>query len=172
MRYMKRLSIDNRAGVGAQGQRSSRDPATSNMPNGTARHRRHAAIGVSGSVGGNAVSGLTDRDVNEIVDLFALFANPTRLRLLLALTRFEPRILTTSRKPDLSPPHELCVCDLAVAAHASESMTSHQLRILRDAGIVAQRRSGRHVFYRVSSRSIAHLLRDALDHIAERNGGF
>ena len=171
MRYMKRLSIDNRAGVGAQGQRSSRDPATSNMPNGTAR-RCDDAIGVSGSMGGNAGSGLTHPDVSKIVDLFALFANPTRLRLLLALTRFEPRILTASRKPDLSPPHELCVCDLAVAAHASESMTSHQLRILRDAGIVAQRRSGRHVFYRVSSRSIAHLLRDALDHIAERNGGF
>ena len=172
MQYMKRLSIDNHAGVGAQGQRSAGGRATSTMPNGTARRRRHDAIGVSDSMGGNAGSGLTHPDVSKIVDLFALFANPTRLRLLLALTRFEPGILTASQKPDLSPPRELCVCDLAVAAHASESMTSHQLRILRDAGIVAQRRSGRHVFYRVSSRSIAHLLRDALDHIAERNGGF
>lgn len=80
--------------------------------------------------------------------LLSLLANPTRLRILLAL-QATPR----SRTP------ELCVCDLAAVTGASKSMTSHQLRLLRMAGLVVQRRAGKLAFYRLVNRSLSELLR-------------
>src|SRR5512142_770710 len=62
---------------------------------------------------------------------FATLADPTRARILQALS--------------LAP--ELCVCDLAFALSMSVSALSHQLRYLRERGIVRRRRDGRVAFY-------------------------
>ncbi len=84
-------------------------------------------------------------------DLLALLANRTRLNILLALL---PR---TADRP------ELCVCDLAVVCGASQSLISHQLRLLRTAGLVVQRREGKLAYYRLTSDATTALLRSVLD---------
>lgn len=87
-------------------------------------------------------------DLEQVAGLIALLSNPTRLRMLLAL------------QPGRAPRAELCVCDLAVVAGASKSMTSHQLRLLRAAGLVRHRRSGRLTYYRLAEGPLLALLVD------------
>lgn len=101
----------------------------------------------------------TDADLDTVIGLFSLLSNTTRLKLLLAL---QPRVTGHSR--------ELCVCDLAAVSHSSESMTSHQLRLLREAGLVMYRRAGKLALYRLAGGPQAHLLSDALDYVNGREG--
>lgn len=44
---------------------------------------------------------------------------------------------------------ELCVCDLAWIMERSDALVSHHLRVLRTAGLVASRRDGKMVMYRL-----------------------
>ena len=87
-------------------------------------------------------------DLEWVAGLIAMLSNPTRLRMLLAL------------QPARLPRAELCVCDLAVVSEASKSMTSHQLRLLRAAGLVRHRRSGRLTYYRLAEGPLLLLLED------------
>lgn len=83
--------------------------------------------------------------------LLAVLSNPTRLNILFAL------------QPGRAPPRpELCVCDLAVVTGASKSLTSHQLRLLRVAGLVHMRRDGKLVYYRLADGPTRALLGRAL----------
>ena len=93
-----------------------------------------------------------DTEVRRLSEMFFALANPTRLRLLLALRPSEN---------DAAP--ELCVCDLADLAEASQSMVSHQLRLLRSAGMVAFRRDGKLALYRIADAALTRLLVTATD---------
>jgi DNA-binding transcriptional ArsR family regulator len=84
-------------------------------------------------------------------DWFGALADPTRARILHALSLAD----------------ELCVCDLAFALSISVSALSHQLRYLRDRGVVVRRREGRMAFYRLADGHVRHVLADALLHLAE-----
>ena len=86
-------------------------------------------------------------ETQRLVELVSLLANPTRLRILLAL---QPR--------NRGRGHELCVCDLAIVTGASRSLTSHQLRLLRTAGLVVHRRAGKLAFYRLAEGPLTALL--------------
>src|SRR5512141_2283602 len=74
---------------------------------------------------------LSQADAHVAAEWFATFADPTRTRILRALA--------------LAP--ELCVCDLARALDRSVSALSHQLRYLRERGVVARRKVGRVAYY-------------------------
>lgn len=93
-----------------------------------------------------------DVELGRMAELLALLSSPTRLKMLLAL-----------RPKDRRTRRELCVCDLATVTGASKSLTSHQLRLLRAAGLVSVRRSGRLAYYRLADGAAAKLLRDALE---------
>ncbi len=82
--------------------------------------------------------------------LLKALADPTRMRILLALSA-----------------GELCVCDLSHLLSMSDSAVSHQLRVLRDARLVAWRRQGRQVFYRLADDHVRGILEAALEHAAE-----
>lgn len=82
--------------------------------------------------------------------LFFALADPTRFRLLEALMT-----------------GELCVCDLACVASVSQSAVSHQLRLLRDRGLVAFRRSGQRAVYRLADDHVRDLVAIGLTHAAE-----
>lgn len=59
---------------------------------------------------------------------------------------------------------EFCVGDLAALTGSSESATSHQLRLLRTAGLVSYRKDGRIVYYRLADTHIRMLLDVAAEH--------
>jgi DNA-binding transcriptional ArsR family regulator len=93
----------------------------------------------------------SEREQAELTRLFTVFANATRLNLLVAL-----RSAVGADRP------ELCVCDLVAITGASQSMVSHQLGLLREAKLATSRRAGRLVYYRLAAGPLAALLDGAL----------
>jgi ArsR family transcriptional regulator len=90
----------------------------------------------------------------DVSALFALLADPTRLRLLAALSS-----------------GELCVCDLAVATGINRTRVSHQLRILREGRLVRSRREGRVIFYSLDDDHVHDLLAMGIAHAREGQEG-
>lgn len=92
---------------------------------------------------------ITAELTTQAAALFRALADPTRVRLLVALQG-----------------GELHVGALAQAAGVSESAVSHHLHGLRLLRVVQARKQGRHVFYRLDDEHVEELLRCALDHAA------
>jgi DNA-binding transcriptional ArsR family regulator len=93
---------------------------------------------------------MSPRAVESLADTFRVLGDPTRVRILDALSG-----------------GELCVCDIASLAGISESAVSHQLRLLRGMRLVRPRRAGRLVFYALDDDHIIELLKQALTHVEE-----
>ena len=94
--------------------------------------------------------GLTEARV--VGELFSTLGDPTRIRILQALSLAD----------------ELCVCDLAALLDLSVSGLSHQLRLLRDRGVVTRHKVGRVVYYELADGHVRHVLQDALRHADEQ----
>jgi DNA-binding transcriptional ArsR family regulator len=86
----------------------------------------------------------------RLAAMFRLLADPTRTRILFALADGEERY----------------VCDLARAVEMPESSVSHALRLLRIAGVVKNRRDGRHIYYSLDDAHIEMLLEVSREHLA------
>jgi len=91
-----------------------------------------------------------DRLVAATAALFSAAGDPTRFRILDALSY-----------------EELCVCDLATLTGISQSGVSHQLRLLRDRGLVSFTRDGNRAVYRLADGHVRTLLAQGLEHAAE-----
>lgn len=89
----------------------------------------------------------------EVAALFRVLSDPTRIRLIALLAT-----------------HAQTVGALAHAVGMTESAVSHQLRVLKDAGIVRGRPDGRQVFYALDDVHVLTLYQQALSHVAERTG--
>ena len=85
----------------------------------------------------------------RVAALMGALSSPTRIRALFALLEAG----------------ELSAGDLAKAIGMSDSATSHQLRVLRDLGLVERRREGRRAFYSLADGHLAVLLKEALYHV-------
>jgi DNA-binding transcriptional ArsR family regulator len=86
----------------------------------------------------------------KLANFFKAMGDPTRLKILLALSN-----------------EEMCVCDLAAFLGVSESAVSHQLRTLRQLYLVANRREGPILYYRLNDQHIDRLITIGLEHIRE-----
>ena len=82
------------------------------------------------------------RQAAQLEAVFKVLANDTRLRLLHALVRSG----------------QLCVTDLAEAVGLRPQAVSNQLQRLVDRGIVAARRDGNRIWYRVLDPCVVQLL--------------
>ena len=88
--------------------------------------------------------------VQGLADTFSALGDPTRVRILDALSH-----------------GELCVCDLAAVLGLSQSAVSHQLRLLRGMRLVKPRRDGRVVFYSLDDQHIIAIFKQTLQHVEE-----
>jgi ArsR family transcriptional regulator, lead/cadmium/zinc/bismuth-responsive transcriptional repressor len=86
----------------------------------------------------------------DLAAIFKALADPTRVRIMSALAG-----------------REFCVNDLAAALDMGQSAVSHQLSDLREMRLVAARREGRHVFYRLADDHIELLFAVGLEHVKE-----
>jgi len=82
--------------------------------------------------------------------LFKAMGDPTRMRILWALET-----------------GEMCVCDISALLGVSESAVSHQLRTLRHLDLVANRREGTILYYRLNDDHVRQLMNVALEHVRE-----
>jgi len=94
---------------------------------------------------------LSPTTVQAVSEVFKLLGDPTRVRLVDALTQ-----------------GERCVSDLAALVGLSESAVSHQLRLLRTARLVRVRRVGRMAFYSLDDHHVAGLVHDTRKHVEEQ----
>ena len=94
---------------------------------------------------------LTDTSAVALAETFKVLGDPTRVRILDALSR-----------------SELCVHDLAARVGMSESAISHQLRLLRGQRVVRTRRDGRNIYYALDDQHIVGLFAQGLEHVEER----
>ena len=85
---------------------------------------------------------VSDDLVNDLVKLFKLLSDETRLRILYYLTQ-------------RSELHVRALCDLL---HESQPAVSHHLALLRVAGLIERRREGKHNFYGLKTRQFSTLL--------------
>ena len=94
---------------------------------------------------------LTNEDiVYEATQIFDALSDYTRFQILSALC-------ISSRS----------VSELKDICHVTQSAISHQLRLLRDRGLVFARREGQRVIYALADEHVATLMRVGLEHAAE-----
>ncbi|MBW1750229.1 MAG: winged helix-turn-helix transcriptional regulator [Deltaproteobacteria bacterium] len=93
---------------------------------------------------------LASRENEQLANLFKAMGDPNRLRILWALDQ-----------------EEMCVCDLAKFIGVTESAVSHQLRQLRQLHLVANRRKGPILYYRLDDDHVGSLIHLALEHVRE-----
>ncbi len=86
----------------------------------------------------------------DLAEMFRLLGDPTRVRILFALLEAG----------------ELCVCDIAAVVETSETKVSQAMRLLRNAGVVRNRRDGRNIFYRLDDAHVRMLLDLSREHLA------
>jgi len=86
----------------------------------------------------------------DLADLFKLFGDSTRIKILYALYS-----------------SEMCVCDLADLLGMNQSAVSHQLKTLKQAKLVKFRREGKSVFYSLDDDHIVKIINQGMAHIME-----
>ena len=86
----------------------------------------------------------------DLAELFKIFGDSTRIKILYTLTI-----------------SEMCVCDISMALGTSVSAISHQLSILRRSKLVATRREGKTVFYRLADDHVTSILGQGFEHVTE-----
>lgn len=91
-----------------------------------------------------------DEQLFDLAELFKVFGDSTRVKILCALSSAE-----------------MCVCDIAVLLGMTKSAISHQLRILKQAKLVRNRRDGKVVYYSLADDHVKTIFDQGLEHIRE-----
>ena len=86
----------------------------------------------------------------DLADLFKVFADTTRIKILFALMG-----------------RELCVAHIAEMVNATQSAVSHQLRILKQAHLVKFQRDGKNVNYSLADDHVYTVLAQGITHVCE-----
>ena len=84
---------------------------------------------------------LDETQIKAEAEIFKAMADPCRLKILSLLRE-----------------GELCVCEIMVAVDRPQSSTSHHLSILKDAGLIKERKDGRWSRYRLSEGAVIEML--------------
>lgn len=90
--------------------------------------------------------------INLVADFFKVFGDPTRIRILSVLAIAEMK-----------------VCNIANALGMTDSAISHQLKKLRDAKLVKNRRSGKEIYYMLDDDHVNVILKQGTKHVLKKN---
>ena len=91
-----------------------------------------------------------EESLYDLAELFKVFGDTTRIRILYVL--FEA---------------EMCVCDIAKILNMTQSAISHQLRVLKQARLVRNRREGKQIYYSLADDHVRTIIGQGMDHIEE-----
>ena len=93
---------------------------------------------------------MDERTVYDLADLFKVFGDSTRLRILCVLME-----------------QEICVADLADTLEMTQSAVSHQLRTLKQSKLVKARRRGKMVYYSLDDDHVRSIIETGREHLEE-----
>jgi ArsR family transcriptional regulator len=88
----------------------------------------------------------------NLAEFIKVFGDTTRIRILYALFQ-----------------SEMCVCDIAHLLGMTQSAISHQLRVLKGAKLVRNRKEGRVVYYSLDDDHIKAIFDQGYQHIQEQD---
>ena len=91
-----------------------------------------------------------ETDLYDLSELFKVFGDSTRIRILFVL--FES---------------EMCVCDIASLLNMTQSAISHQLRVLKQSRLVKFRKEGKTVYYSLADSHVRSIIDQGYEHIKE-----
>lgn len=86
----------------------------------------------------------------DLAELFKVFGDSTRIKILFVL--FES---------------EVCVCDIAQALNMTQSAVSHQLKVLKQAKLIKNRREGKSIYYSLADNHVRTIIAMGIEHIDE-----
>ncbi len=92
----------------------------------------------------------TDERLSDLADLFKVFGDTTRMKILYSL--FES---------------ELCVCAIAELLSMSQSAISHQLKVLKTYNLVSCRREGKTIIYFLADDHVRSIIGQGYSHLTE-----
>ena len=96
---------------------------------------------------------LNDSMFTKVGTFFKIVGDDTRLKILYALDN-----------------NEMCVCDIANLLNMTKSSISHQLKILKDNGLVKSRKSGKEVYYMLDDEHVSDVVEIATTHVIHKEG--
>ncbi len=97
---------------------------------------------------------MTEQTAEELSNMFKIFADNTRLRIICSLLN-----------------NELCVYDLCEILELNQSAVSHQLSLLRNSKLVKYRREGKQIFYSLKDNHVEDIIKIAIAHLNEKEEG-
>lgn len=86
----------------------------------------------------------------ELADLFKVFGDSTRIRIMFAISD-----------------KEMSVLSIAETLGMEQSTISHQLRVLRQNKLVRVRREGKQIYYSLDDDHVKEIIEMGLDHVLE-----
>ena len=86
----------------------------------------------------------------DLAELFKVFGDTTRIKILYTLFA-----------------SEMCVCDIAEVLNMTQSAISHQLKVLKQAKLVKNRRDGKQIIYSLDDGHIANIITMGIEHSME-----
>ncbi len=95
-----------------------------------------------------------DEMICDLADLFKIFGDTTRMRILYALWE-----------------SEMCVCALAEYLGMTQSAISHQLKVLKQNHLVGSRRAGKTVYYSLADEHVRTIVAQGWEHLTEKKEG-
>ena len=91
-----------------------------------------------------------EEELFDLAELFKIFGDSTRIRILFVLSK-----------------SELCVYDIAEALSMTQSAVSHQLKVLRQARLIRNRREGKQIFYSLADEHVSTIIAMGIEHLEE-----
>ncbi len=92
------------------------------------------------------------KEISNLANFFKVLGDDTRLKIISALLNAE-----------------MCVCDISYLLNMSQSLISHQLRVLRVARFVKFRRAGKVIYYSLDDEHIEMIVKFGILHLNERS---
>lgn len=86
----------------------------------------------------------------NLSELFKIFGDSTRIKILYVLSK-----------------SEICVCDISRLTDISQSAISQHLRILKQANLVKYRREGKNLYYSIADSHVHTIINMGIEHINE-----
>ena len=91
-----------------------------------------------------------DELICDLADLYKIFGDTTRMKILFALLE-----------------SEMCVCAIAELLSMNQSAISHQLKVLKEANLVGNRREGKTIYYFLADDHVKTIIAQGFEHLIE-----
>jgi len=92
---------------------------------------------------------LRSNDVlEELAELYKVFGDSTRVKILTALTQ-----------------SEMCVSEISEFLEITQSAVSHQLRVLKTSGLVKIKRNGKNIYYSLADEHVGTIIDCGMEHL-------